>query len=115
MATSACFSSAPARDYVHSPHCTPQARTDCLQQLVAGAVAEAVVDQLEVVQVDEEDAYALRSAVGPFQTELEMLEERGPIGQAGQGVMQRCVCELLPRLGLHTLALADIGNHPADE
>ena len=44
-----------AGDYVGGARRALKASRDRAQELVAGRVAEAVVDQLEVVQVDEED------------------------------------------------------------
>ena len=46
---------AEAGDDVAGAQVGAQARGDRAQQLVAGVVAEAVVDQLEVVEVEEED------------------------------------------------------------
>ena len=46
---------AEAGDDVAGPQVGAQARRDGSQQGVAGVVAEAVVDQLEVVEVEEED------------------------------------------------------------
>ena len=47
---------AEAGDDVAGAQVGAQPRRDRPQQLVAGVVAEAVVDQLEVVEVEEEDA-----------------------------------------------------------
>jgi len=78
-------------------------------------VAEAVVHQLEVVEIDEEDAYALGRADRALEAQLEMLEKGGPVGQPGQGVVQRRVLEFLPRLDLHVLAITDVCDDPTDQ
>ena len=55
---------------------------DLDQQPVAGLVAEAVVDDLEVVEVEEEHGDALARLGGS----LERRDERGAVRQAGEGV-----------------------------
>ena len=61
-----------------------EALRDLLQELVPDLVAKAVVDQLEVVQVDEQQgrgaAAALRLLTGP----LELVEQAAPAAQAGE-------------------------------
>ena len=58
---------------------------DGAEQLVAGAVPERVVDDLEAVEVQEQQGQlpALHEQV------LELLGERGPVGQPGERVGQR--------------------------
>ena len=48
-----------ARDHVRLAHAAAQAARDLLQHLVAGEVAQAVVDDLEAVDVDVEQAEAV--------------------------------------------------------
>ena len=62
------------------------------QQLVAGAVAEAVVDELEVVDVEEHDGDL---GVRPRQRVAEAIEEQHAVGQAGQRVVQRLVADVV--------------------
>ena len=69
---------------------SPAARAICDQQVVAGAVAQRIVDELEAVQVEEHDREARGLAAGGageghFQA---VLEERA-IGQAGQSDRRR--------------------------
>ena len=52
---------AQAGDHVLGPQARAQARGDRDQQLVAGGVAEAVVDRLEVVEVDEQHGSSPRA------------------------------------------------------
>jgi hypothetical protein len=74
------------------------------QQLVAGGVAEAVVAVLEVVEVDEQHAQVGR--VGAGQGVLDPLGEQGPVGQAGQAVVEG----LVDQLGLQLLAVGDVAG-----
>jgi hypothetical protein len=76
-----------------------QAARDGLQQAVAGAVAERVVDELEVVDVDEQDrdvADSARIARTTLQRVLDTLDERAAVGQAGQWI----VCGAMSQRGL---------------
>ncbi len=87
-----------------------QALTDRGQQLVADRVAEAVVDGLEAVEV--EDDHADRAAVAglPGKSVLEPVGEQRPVGELGQRVMERAV----PKLALETVAFGDVldrGEH----
>ena len=63
-----------------------QGRLDALghrdQHLVAGAVAVAVVDRLEAVEVEVEHG---DEAPGPVQLAGQALEELGPVGQVRSG------------------------------
>jgi hypothetical protein len=56
------------------------------EELVADVVAETVVDQLEVVQIDEEQADLLPS---PPERGLQPVLEQQPVRQAGQRVVER--------------------------
>ncbi len=53
------------------------------QQLVADRVAEAVVDELEAVEVEEQHRAAIAGvALGAAQRELEVVEEHRPVRAA---------------------------------
>ena len=92
-----------------------QPRPDCLQQLVAGRMPEAVVDQLEVVEVDEQNGCALARSTGPRESRVQMLEKRGSVRQARQRVAECSMGELLDRLRLDALAGCDVCDHAVDQ
>ena len=60
---------------------------DDAQELVAGRVAVAVVHELEVVEVDEEDGDRLLAAPGARDRLLEVLLEEEAVGQVGERVV----------------------------
>ena len=75
-------------------------RATCDQELVAGAVAQRVVDQLEAVEVEEHHREAaLRVGAGSARSPAPgMLVEARAVGQAGQAVVEGDVVQ--PRLGV---------------
>ena len=78
----------------------------CDQQLVADQVAEAVVDDLEAVEVEEEDG-GQRARGSRRERSIDLpqaVHEQRAVGQAGQRVVQGVVEQLL--LGL--LAVGDV-------
>ena len=82
-----------AGDRVLRSHDPAQPLGNRRQQLVAGRVAEAVVDGLEVVQVEEHDGQrATRALAGHGMRQA--VREQGPVRQPGQGVMECLVLEL---------------------
>jgi hypothetical protein len=78
------------------------------EQLVAGRVTEAVVDRLEVVQVEEEDRQAAVTPVRTHERVLDPVTEQRLVGELGEGVVERLVGEL----GLETLVLGDVAEAP---
>ncbi len=94
------------RDGVRGAHGVDEAGAELLEQRVAGAVADRVVDVLEVVQVHEEDGEAgLGAAAQAAHRPVQPVLEEGAVRQAGQGVVQRVV----EQAALVRLALADVG------
>ena len=77
------------------------------QHLVARRVTEAVVDDLEVVEVQEEDSGQAGPPFEPAQGQTQAVEEQRPVRQAGEGVVQRLMDELL----FGVLSLGDITSH----
>ena len=107
-----------AGDHLAAARRAAQATGDRGEELVAGGVAEAVVDELEVVEVDEEDGerrYARRLAADG---RLEALLEADSVGEAGQRVVVGDVPELAlgvgERLG-RLLSLGDVDDDAVDE
>lgn len=70
-----------------------EARGHLLEQPVTGGVAEAVVDHLEVVQVDEQHRERDSQPSQAPQSLLDPVEQERPVGQAGEPVVQCLVLE----------------------
>ena len=100
-------SSPPKRESV-SPGRTARRRrsADDTEQLVAHLVTEVVVDDLEAIDVTEEHGHPTAGAVGLQQRVVEVVEEEAPVGQAGQGVLERVAGQLL----LEGLALRGVAE-----
>ena len=77
----------------------PQGRLDALadgrEELVARGVAEGVVDDLEVVEVEEQDDRDQPGRVGRLEALGHALGEERPVGEPGQGVVVGLVLELV--------------------
>ncbi|MNQ63195.1 hypothetical protein D3C85_775690 [compost metagenome] len=80
---------------------------NALEQQVAHRVAEAVVDVLEAVQVDEQHGALVVVVGGIGQGQLQAALEQQAVGQAGEWVVVRLVVEA--RLGV--LQRRDVGEH----
>ena len=65
------------------------------QQAVAGRVSEAVVDRLEVVEVQEQHGDRVGPPVASVHGVGEPVKEQGAVGQAGERVVEGLVVELL--------------------
>ncbi len=76
------------------------------QQLVALAVAEAVVDLLEVVEVEEEHGDRVPLPLRELERVIHAVAEEGAIGQAGERVVEGLVQQLL----LEALPLGDVAG-----
>jgi hypothetical protein len=87
-----------ARDHVAGPGDAAQAPGHLLQELVADGVAEVVVDELEVVEVEVEDGGRSAVAVGGRDRRRQVLLEQRAVGQVGERVVVGEVGE--PVLGL---------------
>ena len=77
------------------------------EHLVSHIVAEAVVDDLEIVEVEEQHGQRGGAAPGPNQRLLHAVGEEKSVGEPGQRVVVREVLETL--LGL--LPLGDVPEH----
>ena len=82
---------AEARDRVLGPQRGGDAVGGAAQHLVAARVAEAVVDRLEAVEVEEQHGQRGVLALQPADRVVEAVEEQHAVGQAGQRVVQRLV------------------------
>lgn len=81
-------------DCVTRPGDGPKAIGHRDQHHVAGVVAQAVVDHLEAVDVDEEHRDLVVVAMGPVETGLEAIEQQGAVGETGQVVVEGPMGEL---------------------
>ena len=84
-----------------------QACGDGLEQLVADRVAEAVVDLLEAVEVEEQHGAQLVVGARAVQRAAQAILEQQTVGQAGQRVVVGLVVE--SRLGM--LEAGDVGEY----
>ena len=83
---------------------------DGLQELVAGVVAEGVVDVLEPVEIQEQQRRERPVALGARQRKLETVAEEEPVRQPGERVVRRLVSDLLLRVD----SLDHASKMPAD-
>ena len=84
-----------------------EALGDLLEQLVAGVVAEAVVDLLEAVEVDEQHGERRRAERSrPRERLVEPVAEERAVGETGQAVVERLAGQLL----LEPDALGDVAR-----
>ena len=89
-------SSPPSRAAVSAgPKRAGETMADGDQQLVAGAMPQAVVDRLEIVEIQEEDRQrGLAQPAGAIERVLDAIDEERPVGEPGQRIVQRLVAEL---------------------
>ena len=80
------------------------------QQLVADRVAEAVVDRLEVVEIDEDHRELTAVAPAARERQGQAILEQRPVGEAGEVVVERLMAELL----LERDALGDVAEVEQD-
>ena len=86
---------AQARHDVRGAHGLAQAARHFDEHGVTQVVAQAVVDLLEAVQVQEHHGHEVAFAFGRGQAELELLLQHVAVGQAGQRVVQGHVLDLV--------------------
>ena len=72
---------------VRTAHAGRQALRHRLQQAVANAVAEGIVDQLEVVQIEKQHAQMATAPLGHGNRLADPVVEQHPVGQVGEKVM----------------------------
>ena len=69
-------------DGVGGPHRIAQTLREFLQKIVAGVVAEPVVDLLEMVEIHDQQAGGAMRAGRPVERLLKMLTEKPAIGES---------------------------------
>lgn len=74
------------QDLVGMAHAAAQAPADLDEEFVAGRVTQRVVDDLEAVQVDQQQADLVAAAAGALDGSLDAVDELAAVRQAGQGV-----------------------------
>ena len=87
-----------------------EAEGDLDQDTVADGVSVLVVDGFEAVQVEEDHGAGFAAAVMAGDGDLDPREDLGPVGEAGQAVME---C-LMDEHGLLMFALDRVGDRPDD-
>jgi hypothetical protein len=98
---------ADAPDHVAGAGQGADAGGDEAQQVVAGGVAEAVVNDVEAFDVDvQHGKQAAGDAVGVAQGVLQVLGEQGAVGEAGEAVVEGVVDELV----FDALAQVDVAD-----
>ena len=61
---------------------------DSAQQLIADGVAQGVVDVLEAIEIEQQDRNHAALAAGAGQLLAEPIVQQGPVGQAGEPIVQ---------------------------
>src|SRR5258707_700178 len=89
---------AEAADGVVRPYTLTQSLGDLDEHAVAHVVAEAVVDDLEAVEVEEQQRRGVVALPRVHDRELELLHEPGTIPQAGEAIVVRGVRQLVLEL-----------------
>ena len=80
------------------------------QQLVAHRVPERVVHRLEVVEVEEHHGHARVQPLGAAQGVVHPVGEERAVGQARERVVEGLVLELVGRLALAVVGLAQLAH-----
>jgi hypothetical protein len=111
------FVAAEARYDVALPHSAREQPSNLDQSLVAGLVAERIVDVFEAIEVNEQHRGILTVALDAIDNSLEGAHEAAAVGKVDEEVLVRQPVELLtPLLKLRDLAAkqADFLNETLD-
>ena len=92
------FVAADADDHVGLADAGPHPVSHGAQQLVAGMMPEAVVDHLEIIEIEEGERHPLPLCAGLLQGGCYPCIEQNTIGQAGQRIVMRHELDALLRL-----------------
>jgi len=95
------------RHGVAAAQCVLQTRCGRRQQLIADMMTEAVVDELEVVEVEEQDRGERLLPAEPRQRMLEPVDEQDAVGESRQWVVDGPFADRI----LDGLAIERIGEH----
>ena len=74
-------------DDIPFPQIMLEASAHTHQEFVAGRVTEGVVDLFEFIQVEKKDRHGLAGALGAVDFPVEQVQEQGPAGEVGQGIV----------------------------
>ena len=95
-------------DRVHFAQRCSQSLTDLNQNFVTDFVSQAVVKNLEFIDINKQDSeFVFGVALGEHQGALQPVEKKGAVGKIGQSVVERVMRQQLFR----ALALGDIAVH----
>jgi hypothetical protein len=72
---------------------SPQSLGDNLQQRIANRMAQRVIHFLEAIKIKQQNRERLPVIAGSRQSLACPFHEQRPIGEAGQGVVARHMCE----------------------
>ncbi len=95
-------------DRVARPKVSVQAARGLDEEFVPNRVREAVVDQLETVDVHEQNGVARPGPECAGQRDAEPVHKKGAVGQAGERVVKGVVAQLF----LGRLPVGDVGHAP---
>ena len=89
-----------AADAVALAHGHRKALGDRLEELVPNPVTEGVVHILESIEIDEQGRHLNIGSPGTGQHLIGAIEDEGPVGQSGQGVVDRLEADLVDQSGV---------------
>ena len=99
------------RDRVGSPHTVAEPLTDRDQKLIAGGMAEGIVDVLEVIDVEQKHREGLAAcALRRVERVRHTIEEQRAVRKSGQRIVKRIVDELALRFALLGDIASDAGR-----
>ena len=99
------------RDRVGSPHAVAESLTDGDQKLIAGSMAEGIVDVLEVIDVEQKHREGLAAgALRRVERVRDTIEEQRAVRKSGQRIVKRIVDELALRFALLGDIASDAGR-----
>jgi len=101
---------AQTRDYVIRPRDCSQPCGNLLQQRVAGLMAEGVVDEFKMVQVDEQDGESVARCAGRCYRFVQSFAEAAAVRQ----IRQRVVAREVPDVLVGQLAVGDVTSDTHD-